>query len=92
MERLVREDSAHSNVSDWKVGSQWEDQRTDGSSIADVIGTIFESMPNQRLVMTFDGPGYESPAGPSKVTFEIQPVGVTYSSAGRLHGGASADP
>ena len=28
----------HSNVSDWRPGSRWEHQRTDGSGIADVVG------------------------------------------------------
>ncbi len=35
----------HSNVSDWRVGSPWEHRRTDRSGIADVIGTVLESVP-----------------------------------------------
>ena len=70
---LTGEYWGHSNVSDWKAGSRWEHRRTDGSGIADVIGTVLEAAPPRRLVMTFDGPG-ETPAdGPSKVTFEIEP-------------------
>ena len=54
-----------SNVSDWQVGSTWEHRKTDGS--LDGTGTVLESVPPQRLVMTF-------PTGvPSKVTFEIEP-------------------
>jgi uncharacterized protein YndB with AHSA1/START domain len=62
----------HSNVSDWNVGSQWEHQRTDGSGIADVVGTVLEAKPPRRLVVTFAGPGAGTPAGPSRVTFEIE--------------------
>jgi len=62
----------HSNVSDWQPGSRWEHQRTDGSGIADVVGTVVATDPPRRLVMTFDPPG-EPPAGSSTVTFEIEP-------------------
>jgi uncharacterized protein YndB with AHSA1/START domain/DNA-binding transcriptional ArsR family regulator len=61
----------HSNVSDWQPGSRWEHQRTDGSGIADVVGTVVETDPPRRLVMTFDPPG-DPPAGSSTVTFEIE--------------------
>ncbi len=66
----------HSNVSDWQPGSRWEHQRTDGSGIADVAGTVVQTDPPRRLVMTFDPPGDPSgqpPAGSSTVTFEIEP-------------------
>jgi len=63
----------HSNVSDWQPGSRWEHRRTDGSGIADVAGTVLEAEPPRRLVMTFDSPGEPAPAGPSVVTFEIEP-------------------
>ena len=35
----------HSNVSDWEPGSRWEHRRTDGSGIADVVGTVLEADP-----------------------------------------------
>jgi uncharacterized protein YndB with AHSA1/START domain len=63
----------HSNVSDWRVGSPWEHRRVDGSAIADVVGTVVESVPPRRLAMTFDAPGEAPPGGPSKVTFDIEP-------------------
>ncbi len=63
----------HSNVSDWQPGSRWEHRRTDGSGIADAAGTILAAEPPRRLVMTFDAPGEQPPAGPSTVTFEIEP-------------------
>jgi DNA-binding transcriptional ArsR family regulator len=38
----------HSNVSDWQAGSTWEHRRTDGSGVADVVGTVEESTPPRR--------------------------------------------
>ncbi|HET9254920.1 MAG TPA: SRPBCC domain-containing protein [Pseudonocardiaceae bacterium] len=52
----------HANISDWRMGSPWEHRRTDDSGIADVIGTILETVPPHRLVMTFAAPG-EEPVG-----------------------------
>lgn len=59
----------HSNVSDWEAGSEWRHVRTDGSGIADVIGTVIEAIPPKRLVMTFDADRPD----PARVTFEIEP-------------------
>lgn len=70
---LTAEYWGHSNVSDWKAGSQWEHRRTDGSHIADVVGTVLDAVPPSRLVMTFVDPADETPEGQSKVTFEIEP-------------------
>jgi len=63
----------HSNVSDWEPGSAWEHRRTDGSGVADVVGTVLEAVPPRRLVMTFGGPNEEHAATPSQVTFTIEP-------------------
>jgi uncharacterized protein YndB with AHSA1/START domain/DNA-binding transcriptional ArsR family regulator len=62
----------HSNISDWQAGSQWEHRRTDGSGIADVVGTVLEAVPPRKLVLTFDSPA-DPPPGPATVTFEIEP-------------------
>jgi len=70
---LTAEYWGHSNVSDWRVGSPWEHRRVDGSGIADVIGTVLESVPPRRLAMTFETPGQTPPEGPSRVTFDIEP-------------------
>jgi uncharacterized protein YndB with AHSA1/START domain/DNA-binding transcriptional ArsR family regulator len=64
-----------SNVSNWQVDSRWEHQRTDGSGIADVVGTVVESSPPTRLVATWAAPGEERADGPSRVIFDIQPYG-----------------
>lgn len=63
----------HSNVSDWRPGSGWEHRRVDGSGIADAAGTVIESVPPERLVLTFDAPGEPPAGGPSRVTFTIEP-------------------
>lgn len=70
---LTAEYWGHSNVSDWQAGSPWEHRRVDGSGIADVIGTVIEAVPPQRLTMTFDAPGATPAGGPSTVTFDIEP-------------------
>jgi uncharacterized protein YndB with AHSA1/START domain len=72
---LTAEYWGHSNVSDWQVGSSWEHQRTDGTRTADVVGAVVESAPPTRLATTWDDPGEHRPAGPSRVTFDIQPFG-----------------
>jgi uncharacterized protein YndB with AHSA1/START domain/DNA-binding transcriptional ArsR family regulator len=63
----------HSNVSDWKVGSRWEHQRTDGSGIADVVGTVLESDPPRRLVSTWVEPDAALDDEPQRVTFDLEP-------------------
>jgi uncharacterized protein YndB with AHSA1/START domain/DNA-binding transcriptional ArsR family regulator len=70
---LTAEYWGHSNVSDWHEGSTWQHLRVDGSGIADVVGTVLESVRPRRLSMTFDAPGSTPPGGPSRVTFEIEP-------------------
>jgi uncharacterized protein YndB with AHSA1/START domain/DNA-binding transcriptional ArsR family regulator len=66
----------HANVSpDWQPGSPWEHQRTDGSGIADVTGSVLEADPPRRLVSTWAAPGQDRPGGPARVTFDIEPHG-----------------
>ena len=73
---LTAEYWGHSNVSDWQVGSAWEHQRTDGTGIADVVGTVVESAKPTRLVSTWALPGGQGPDGDaSRVTFDIEPYG-----------------
>ena len=73
---LTAEYWGHSNVSDWRVGSTWEHQRTDGSRIADVVGTVIESTKPTRLVSTWAPPGGDRSEGvASRVSFDIEPYG-----------------
>ncbi|CAM5281477.1 ArsR/SmtB family transcription factor [Streptomyces aurantiogriseus] len=63
----------HSNVSDWQAGSRWEHVRTDGSGIADVVGTVVESERPTRLVTTWASPDEEGQEDRhSRVTFDIR--------------------
>jgi uncharacterized protein YndB with AHSA1/START domain/DNA-binding transcriptional ArsR family regulator len=62
----------HSNVSDWEPGSRWEHVRTDGSGIADVVGTVVESERPTRLVTTWAPPEDEGKDKYTRVTFDIQ--------------------
>jgi uncharacterized protein YndB with AHSA1/START domain len=64
----------HANISDWKVGSKWEHQRTDGSNVVDVTGTVIESARPQRLVISWASPSEAAdPEKTSRVVFEIEP-------------------
>ena len=63
----------HSNVSDWQPGSRWEHRRTDGSGIADVVGTVEVSEAPHRLVTLWAAP-YGS-GETSRVTFTLQQDG-----------------
>ena len=38
-----------------------------------MVGTVLESVPPRRLTMTFDAPGDIPAAGPTTVTFDIEP-------------------
>ena len=62
----------HANVSDWQQGSTWEHRRVDGSGAVDIVGTVLETDPPNRLVITFAGPDSEPEGGPSIVTFLIE--------------------
>ncbi|MEP6619754.1 MAG: SRPBCC family protein [bacterium] len=67
---------ARVNVSDWKVGSRWEHQRDDETHIVDIAGTVLESTPPRRLVMTWARPNeFDDETTHSRVTFEIEPQG-----------------
>jgi uncharacterized protein YndB with AHSA1/START domain/DNA-binding transcriptional ArsR family regulator len=61
----------HRNESDWQPGSTWQHVRTDGSGTADVVGTVVESVPPERLVLTFPGSDEQRAGTPSTVTFTI---------------------
>jgi len=64
----------HRNVSDWREGSNWEHERTDGSGMTDGGGVVLESSPPTRLVFNWGDPGNEE-AERSQVTFDIEPYG-----------------
>lgn len=64
---------AHLNVSDWKVGSTWEHRRVDGTDQVDLVGTVLESVPPRRLVITWAFPGENAdPEKRSRVAFDVE--------------------
>jgi uncharacterized protein YndB with AHSA1/START domain len=67
---------ARVNVSDWKPGSRWEHQRTDGTGTIDIVGKVVESDPPRRLVYTWARPkDAEDPSKHSRVAVDIEPQG-----------------
>jgi uncharacterized protein YndB with AHSA1/START domain/DNA-binding transcriptional ArsR family regulator len=62
----------HRNESDWQPGSRWQHVRTDGSGIADVVGTVLEARAPERLVLTFPGSDEQQAGTPSRVTFTVE--------------------
>ena len=66
----------HRNVSDWREGSRWQHVRLDGSEIADVVGTVVEISPPERLVTTWVDPTRpDGEENPTRVTFDLEPYG-----------------
>jgi uncharacterized protein YndB with AHSA1/START domain len=65
---------AHVNVSDWKPGSRWEHQRVDEARTVDVVGTVVETTPPRRLVMTWARPKEaDDTTKHSRVSFDVEP-------------------
>ena len=58
----------HRNASDWKPGSAWQHQNYDDAGDVSVAGTVVESDPPRRLVLTWAPP---NSADVSRVTFDI---------------------
>jgi uncharacterized protein YndB with AHSA1/START domain len=58
----------HQNCSDWKSGSEWRHQNYDDAREVKLAGTVVESGPPHRLVLTWARP---DDADISRVTFEI---------------------
>ena len=58
----------HQNRSDWKPGSAWRHQNYDDANDVAVAGTVVESEPPRRLVLTWGRP---DDADVSHVTFDI---------------------
>jgi uncharacterized protein YndB with AHSA1/START domain len=62
------------NVSDWKVGSPWRHEEYDNANVVDIAGTVLESAPPARLVLSWAYPAdVGDPAKTSRVTFDIAP-------------------
>ncbi|MBP5858826.1 SRPBCC family protein [Marivibrio halodurans] len=62
----------HENVSDWEAGSRWEHIRADDARTVELVGTVVETLPPRRLVITWANASQaDDPAAYSRVTFEI---------------------
>jgi len=59
----------HRNRSDWRAGSEWRHQNYDDASDVAVAGTVVESNPPRRLVLTWGRPNQPDI---SRVTFDIE--------------------
>jgi len=64
----------HRNVSNWLAGSPWRHEDYDDPSLVRIVGTVVESDPPHRLVLTWASPeNAHDPAKHSRVTFDIAP-------------------
>ena len=63
-------------VSDWQPGSAWQHIADDGKGTLEHIGTVLESIPNKRLVITWVGPANAADkAKHSKVSIDLETLG-----------------
>lgn len=64
----------HHNASDWKVGSRWEHRDFDDPKLVDIVGTVVESDPPRKLVVTWVRPKEEGDeTRTSRVTYDVEP-------------------
>lgn len=62
----------HRNVSDWKVGSEWQHQAADNPDKVDIVGTVILNEKPNRLVVSWASPKFAAdPEQVSRVTYEI---------------------
>jgi uncharacterized protein YndB with AHSA1/START domain len=72
---LTRQYWKHENVSDFKPGSRWEHVADDGKRTVKLVGKVLESVPNQRLVLTWGDVADEADSAKhSRVTMVIEPI------------------
>ena len=72
---IARRYWGHTNVSDdWQPGSTWKHLRISDPTVADLVGTVLESDPPRRLVLSWSNESQQhDPAHTSTVAFDIEP-------------------
>ncbi|MDB4915031.1 MAG: polyketide cyclase [Gemmatimonadetes bacterium] len=86
-------DPGHVNVSEWTPGSQWEHQRLDDARTVDIVGTVVESTPPRRLVLSWARPNEADDASKhSRVTFDVEPLGDALIRLTVTHEDLASDP
>jgi uncharacterized protein YndB with AHSA1/START domain len=60
------------NRSNWKIGSEWHHENYDDATDIAVAGTVMESDPPRRLVLTWKHPNDTAPDAVSRVSFDIE--------------------
>ena len=71
---IARRYWGHENVSDWKVGSNWEHIRADEQRTLQLVGKVVEVSPPTRLVITWANASQaDDPDATSRVTFDVAP-------------------
>ncbi|MCG6139797.1 SRPBCC family protein [Leptospira mtsangambouensis] len=64
---------AHVNVSEWKVGSNWEHVKMDEDRTVDIVGKVLEVNPPHKLVISWARPNeINDESKHSRVTFDIE--------------------
>src|SRR5262249_18994205 len=64
------------NVSEWKPGSPWQHRMLDEAKTVGIVGTVLESKPPRRLVLTWARPkDADDDQKTSRVTFELERLG-----------------
>ena len=70
---LARRYWGHENVSDCKVGSQWQHVRDNDEHTVELVGEVIETNPPSRLVITWaNASRADNPDAYSRVTFDIE--------------------
>ena len=84
---------ARVNVSDWEAGSTWEHRRDDETRQVDISGTVLESDPPRKLVISWARPKeMDDPSKHSRVTFELESLNETLVKLIVIHDDLEKDP